>query len=463
MQSLYQQGEKIVHRMLDNHITLGVTGLSGSGKSTFLTSLIYQLINYPNAVLPAFSPVNQGRFLGCEMKPLNHESLQDFNYSAALSNLSSNTPSWPQSTVDLSGILLELRFKSRSSLLPTLGREYQSLWIEIRDYPGEWLLDLPLLKQSFYDWSCESFEQFSQSPRKQLLGELKKLLADIDPKKAIDYKLLSQIHREYINFLQRCRDQQLSLVQPGQFLLPGRNFHQILPFFPATSVRHNTMEELENSRTDSWYHVLKRHYKHYLQYHVTPFYQQSIAEIDRQIILVDTLKPLSEGETCLNDMQLALSRILDNFSYGENSLLQRLFSPKISKVVIAATKIDQVLPEQHENVRALISSMVYKMIREARYQHIDIYTEAISAVRSTQPDQYKKQSGLLGVDDSGQQGLFSHPTIPTQIPNKKEWQQFSDWKPGKLRPPLNPRLNQGGVLPHVRLDIMLRELIGDKF
>ena len=74
-------------RLRDKRITLGVTGLSGSGKSTFITSLIYQLINHHSASLPSFSPVNQGRFIGCTVNGVGSSNIPLFNYEAGISAL----------------------------------------------------------------------------------------------------------------------------------------------------------------------------------------------------------------------------------------------------------------------------------------------------------------------------------------------------------------------------------------
>ena len=52
---------------------------------------------------------------------------------------------WPDATRDESGCLLEIRFRNRPGLLRRGKPGISRLYLEIRDYPGEWLLDLPLL------------------------------------------------------------------------------------------------------------------------------------------------------------------------------------------------------------------------------------------------------------------------------------------------------------------------------
>ena len=63
----------------------------------------------------------------------------------------------------------------------------------------------------------------------------------------------------------------------------------------------------------------------------------------------------------------------------------------------------------------------------------------------------------------GKYGELRHPPIPDQLPDTAEWQQLSQWNPPVLRAPVNPDLLIGGRLAHIRMDKVLRDLIGDKF
>ena len=44
----------------------------------------------------------------------------------------------------------------------------RTLTLDIVDYPGEWLLDLPLLNKSYAQWSSESLALSREQPRAQL-------------------------------------------------------------------------------------------------------------------------------------------------------------------------------------------------------------------------------------------------------------------------------------------------------
>ena len=58
-----QQASKWVARSLDKHLSIGITGFSGSGKSTFITSLIHQLKYSSNANLGGFLPARDDDWL----------------------------------------------------------------------------------------------------------------------------------------------------------------------------------------------------------------------------------------------------------------------------------------------------------------------------------------------------------------------------------------------------------------
>lgn len=61
-------------------------------------------------------------------------------------------PARPTPTRGVSEIRPALRFKSNDSLLRHF-KDTSTLYLEIVDYPGEWLLDLPMLAQDYLSWS----------------------------------------------------------------------------------------------------------------------------------------------------------------------------------------------------------------------------------------------------------------------------------------------------------------------
>jgi len=455
--------EKAWDRLRDRRICLGVTGFSGSGKSTFLTSFIHQLVHFPNASLAAFSPVLHDRILGVELHVEDGGESISFDYQAGIQALSSSPPRWPEPTSGMSSMVLEIRYLPKSRLLKLPANNANRLFVEIRDYPGEWLLDLPLLTMSYSDWCYECSAMYSMEPRSSEASEFKQLLDSIDPFEAADELKLRRGSESFIACLHRIRESGLSLIQPGQFLLPGSHMAMEDAFFPLLNLPSKTDSRFSPSPENSYYNLMASRYQEYIDGHVMPFYKNSFSRINRQVVLVDLLGTLNRGMAAFEDMKTGLSQVFESFQYGQNSLLGRLFKPRIDKVVFAASKIDQALPEQHDNARKLMATVVYDAYRKARYQQVDTYCEAIASVRASSTRTRDGKDYLVGIDQEGAAGMMRHPDIPVCLPGADEWPVFGNWQLHTLSPPEDLGLTGGRELPHIRLDTVMRELLGDKF
>ncbi len=155
MKQLHTEFSSLVNRGLDRRLRLAVTGLSRSGKTAFITAMVNQLINiHHGAHLPLFSAARQGRLSGVRRVPQRDFGIPRFAYDEGLALLYGTPPGWPSPTRGVSEITLALRFRSADSLLRHF-KEMSTLYLEIIDYPGEWLLDLPMLDSDYL--SCTSF------------------------------------------------------------------------------------------------------------------------------------------------------------------------------------------------------------------------------------------------------------------------------------------------------------------
>ncbi|MCK5090049.1 MAG: YcjX family protein, partial [Hyphomicrobiaceae bacterium] len=142
------------HDVVRPTVRLGVTGLSRAGKTVFITALIHNLL--AGGRLPFFDAHAQGRLRRAYLEPQPDDDVPRFDYERHLSDLLGDPPRWPQSTRRLSQLRLTLEFEPQGFLDRTLGRD--RLHVDIVDYPGEWLLDLPLLNQSYSAWSEQELE-----------------------------------------------------------------------------------------------------------------------------------------------------------------------------------------------------------------------------------------------------------------------------------------------------------------
>ena len=153
-------------------LRLGVTGLSRSGKTVFITALVHALLK--NARLPVFETQTEGRIRKVYLEPQPNDHLPRFAYEQNLAALIGENRHWPDSTRQISQLRLTLEYAPEFFIARNFGSG--RLHVDIVDYPGEWLLDLPLLNQSYQQWSANTLAAATQGSRavlaKDWLGHL---------------------------------------------------------------------------------------------------------------------------------------------------------------------------------------------------------------------------------------------------------------------------------------------------
>ena len=98
---LQKELNELVNRGLDRTLRIAVTGLSRSGKTAFITSLMNQMLHInrvDNGHLPLFDAARQHRILAVQRVPQLDLSIPRFDYEGNLNALSQEPPIWPQST-----------------------------------------------------------------------------------------------------------------------------------------------------------------------------------------------------------------------------------------------------------------------------------------------------------------------------------------------------------------------------
>lgn len=453
-QSLQHQSENLLNRAMDRHLKIGISGFSGSGKSTFLTSLIHQLKYSHHSGLGGFLPARDGRLLAVELQPI--PGLPLFDYQAGIEALAAQPPHWPPSTRQVSGARLQIQFKQASMWSGMLGEQRQ-LTLDIRDYPGEWLVDLPMLSLSYRDWCLDTSRLMQQAPRASIDPDLLTDLRALDPLASADNALITALFGRYQAFLRRCKQQGLTLLQPGRALL--ENNDELPPVLPLLNLQDYSPSQLDNAPADCLYQHCHHYYQDYLKQQVKPFYQQFFTGIDRQIMLIDVVKALSQGKACFDDMLMAYSRIIDSYRIGGSNRWLQLLVPGVEKILFLTSKPDRIVMHQHEALRQLMDDIISRITPQSVRNQIQIETEIAAAVRSSSDH----QDFLTATLADGRFGELRHPPIPSAIPDVGQWQQLANWQPPELLPPNNPDLLMGGRLAHIRLDKVLRDLIGDKF
>ena len=135
-------------------VRLGVTGLSRAGKTVFITALVHGLTR--GGRFPVFEPFATGRIARARLEPQPDDAVPRFDYENHVHTLI-EARRWPNSTVDISELRLVIDYQRHNGADRTLT-------LDIVDYPGEWLLDLPLLNKSYEQWSRESLALSRERP-----------------------------------------------------------------------------------------------------------------------------------------------------------------------------------------------------------------------------------------------------------------------------------------------------------
>ncbi len=217
----------------DRTIRLAVTGLSGSGKTAFITSLVENLISVAGgaARLPFLRAAAEGRLVEGRVRRPKRGMIPPFPLTETVAALTADPPRWPPSTTDLRQVNLSLRFFPAGwfGYGHTIGLAASAtaeLSLQILDYPGEWLLDLPLLGQSYQEWSRATLDLVRGGPRAHLAGEWLNFLAGHPATSRSDAETARQAHSLYQSFLAACRNSPTAelaaaraVFEPGD---PGR-------------------------------------------------------------------------------------------------------------------------------------------------------------------------------------------------------------------------------------------------
>ena len=474
------------------HIRLGVTGLSRAGKTVFITALIEHLVKAASPplrgrknTLPVFRVHAEGRLRGAMLEPQPDDAVPRFAYEDHITALAgpkgdAGARHWPQSTRRISELRLRLYFDQRAGMRP--GR--QSLAIDIVDYPGEWLLDLPLLSKSFAQWSRETFIASASAARAPLSAQWRGLAATIDPRATANEEEARREAELFTIYLRACRadEYHFSSLPPGRFLMPGD-----LEGSPALTFAPLAVEEGQFYPPDSFAAMMERRYEAYKAHVVRPFFRDHFARLDRQIVLVDALAALNAGPAAMRDLETALTDVLTAFRVGRGSLLSSLFRPKIDKILFAATKADHLHHTSHDRLEAILRHLTAKAIARVETVGAEVDVIAIAAVRATReakvggPDEPALEA-VIGTPLDGEHiggevfdGNTEAAIYPGELPVDPEMVFLEEPQPVtpneidyrfvRFRPPFPVRTKDGTLIPppHIRLDRAFQFLLGDRF
>src|SRR5215475_4314136 len=456
-------------------LRLGVTGLTRAGKTVFMTALVHNLLH--GGRLPVFEAMSSGRIARARLSPQPDDDVPRFDYEAHVDKLITQRQ-WPESKRHVSELRLVIEYQTASA-------RTRELTLDILDYPGEWLLDLPLLAKSYRQWSAETLALSRQQPRVRLAPAWHTHLATLKPEAKEDEQTALEAARLFTEYLRACRDERyaMSLLPPGRLLMPGD-----LAGSPALTFAPLALPEKGSAPDGSLWAMMERRYDAYKRVLVRPFFHDHFARLDRQIVLVDVLAAINAGPEALHDLENALTAILDCFRTGRRSLWTNLFMPRIDRILFAATKADHLHHINHDRLERILGRITREAMSRAKFAGARIDVIALAAVRATREAVVKRGREQLpsvvgrpigGEAAGGETFDGSEVAIfPGDLPDDPEVlfscdsgafkgliiadAREADYRFLRFQPP--PAETDGSgrlVLPQIRLDRALEFLLGD--
>jgi len=426
-----------------------VTGLARAGKTAFLTSVAANLLAMGAGLspLPALAERLAGRRLGVRLAPMGADGAPRFDYVANLKALAADPAVWPERTGAVSLLALDLTVP-RAGLMGALPA--RRLRLEFLDYPGEWLLDLPLLRVDFATWSDATLRRLEAQP---LARDFLAFAAALPRNAGADEALAATGHRLYRDMLHALRDEAaLAFLQPGRFLMPAPGPEPPwTQFFPLRG--RGGLASLMADRFDAYCQAVRRDL-------VSPLF----GNVDRLVVLADLLTALHAGRDSFADAQEALAAAAGalrwRFSWSEAFLALlalRRPPPVIRRVAYAATKVDHVASRQRGNLRALLTALTPGG-GDMLTRHF-----AIASIRCTEDAAWRLDGRSVSAVRgriAGQGVGLSYPgEVPDQPPDAGFWtHEFFDlpaFEPTRL-----PDAGRVGV-PQIELDSLLAFLLDD--
>jgi len=434
-------------------LRIGITGLRRAGKTVFLTSLINHLLDGSEDTLAIFK--DEGVTFSGKALPLKPLTAA-FPYERYLDGFRQEEPDWPGRTFQVSEFRIGLVWKR--------GKKRRRIDLRLIDYPGERLIDMPLLGKSFERWSEETIQIAEVGLRKGLSESWRQKCDQITAGSHIEAESVSAAIAEYKTYLHACKDAGLTFLQPSGVLLEkGETLSLNLDFCPLPEPVLKAAPDLAQT--------LKSRYNAYIRDYVKPF-RRTLVKCSRQIVLVDVLKILRQGVDSYNDTRRCLRSVLDAYGYSRHRFwLSPLrivdWLTKIHRVAFVATKADQCARGTRANLKTLLEELVRPKHRElqATMPEGRLGFHFCAAHRCTKDTsktyEGKALSCLQGVlldNLEGAEGIWFPGEVPAEWPDT-EWDPnerefgFPDFAPTPL-----PK-RDGAVIDHINLDKVFWHII----
>jgi uncharacterized protein len=439
-------------------IRLGVTGLSRSGKTVFITGLVANLLERGRMPQLAAGP----RIEAVHLQPQPDVTLPRFAFEDHLAAMTGDDPRWPQSTRAISELRLSFRVAPYGLFAGLSGP--RTLHVDIVDYPGEWLLDLALIGRSYAGWSEATLERLAKRPE---AGEYMAHARAEDGGLRLEEPKARALAAAFTAYLHKARAAGWSDCTPGRFLLPGDLAGSpVLTFAPLP-------KPAEVSRNSLW-REMERRFEAYKSRVVQPFFRDHFARIDRQIVLADVLGAIHQGPQAVEDLRRTMAEVLAAFRPGLNGWLSGILGGRrVEKILFAATKADHLHHQQHPALTAITEALLREAKSRADFAGAETAALSLAGLRCTVEELIERDGVQLPVVKgrllaSGKQTIMypgALPQDPARIlsparDGAETWLEADYALMGFA--PAHIRQAAGMGPPHIRLDRAAEFLIGDR-
>jgi predicted YcjX-like family ATPase len=433
---------------------VGVTGLARAGKTALITSLAANLLalSAGRPTLPAVADRLGGRRLSVSIAPAEASDIPRFEVKPHTDALAADPPSWPARTTAVSLLALDVDVP-RDGLLAAIGPQRRR--VEVLDYPGEWLLDLPLIGQDFATWSEATLRRLEASNRPEIPRAFLSFARGLPAGAGADEALSANGHRLYTETLRRMRDEiGLTFLQPGRFLMPPPGAQPPwMQFFPLPG-------------RSPLARAMQARFSMYLDAVRDDLMSPMFGELDCLVVLADLLSALHQGQPAFADAQLALAAAADALNWERSwtdylaAFAQlKLPSSPIRRVAFVATKADHIAARQRGNLTSLM-----RHITRLPNSGVTSAVFSIASVRCTE-DVVETLGGrpvsavrgrLIG---ESRPARFYPGEVPDSVPDDLFWQHrflaLPDFEPMRL-----PEGGRGGI-SQIGLDALIAFLLAE--
>jgi predicted YcjX-like family ATPase len=439
-------------------LRLGVTGLSRSGKTVFITGLVANLLNRGRMPQLSAGP----RIEAVHLQPQPDDTLPRFAYEEHLAAMTGDDPRWPQSTRAISELRLSFRVAPYGLFAGLSGP--RTLHVDIVDYPGEWLLDLALIGKTYAEWSETTLDRIAKRPE---AADFMAYARAEDGGLRLEEPRAQTLAAAFTDYLVAARAAGWSDCTPGRFLLPGDLAGSpVLTFAPLP-------KPAEVSRNSLW-REMERRFDGYKSRVVQPFFRDHFAKIDRQIVLADVLGAIHQGPQAVEDLRRTMAEVLAAFRPGQNGWLSGLLGGRrVEKILFAATKADHLHHLQHPALTAITEALLQEAKSRADFAGAETMALSLAGLRSTVEEMLHRDGADLPAVKgrllaTGKQALMypgALPTDPARIlaPARDGAETWLDADYALMAfAPARATRNPGDGPPHIRLDRAAEFLIGDR-